>query len=116
VYNSLVPHSLTGTNKIEFVVDDSKTGATGIKFDEGFDDGEVRTISFRLSEYWAPVTTTAVMKSSNDTFTLSVVGPSCSKTTAPEAGTLHLALAAAALPLSAMVLRRRRRCRKSTGA
>lgn len=116
VFDSLVPGSVTGTDasKISFVINDQKTGATGIKFDEGFDDGEVRTISFRLTEDWAPVTTTASMKSGSDVLHLSVVGPSCEKTTAPEAGTAHLVLAAAALPLSAMVLRRRRR--KSPGA
>ena len=118
VFDSLVPGSVLGSSKIEFVTNDNKTGATGIKFDQGFSDGEVRTISFRLSEDWAPVTTTATMKSGQDVLHLSVIGPSCDlRTTAiPEAGTAQLALAAAALPLSAMFLRRRCRSRKGSNA
>lgn len=110
VFDSLVAGSLTGTSRIEFVIDDNKTGTTGIKFDEGFSDGEVRTISFRLSEDWAPVTTTASMKSGQEVAHLSIIGPDCElRTTAvPESGTAELALVAAALPLAAMVLRRRR--------
>lgn len=113
-FGSLLAGSITGTNagKIEFVSPDPRTGVTGLKFDEGFDDGESRTITFRLSQDWEPVLTTAKTKSGQQIDSFTVLAPSCelreNKTAIPEPGTMELALAVA-LPLAGVVLYRRRR-------
>jgi hypothetical protein len=87
---------------------DPTTALNGIKFDYGYNDGQIRYVRFVLTEDYEPAILTAKTKSGGDVDTFSVVGPSCNVSVQqiPEPGVL--ALLATGLPLAVGVVRRRR--------
>lgn len=94
------------------IAPDPKTGATGIKFDKGYDDSEVRTVSFRLMESYTTVMQTAAFKAGQNITTQQVLAPgesldpngACATDAVPEPSTLGLLALA---PLAIVVARRR---------
>jgi hypothetical protein len=112
-YNSIVPGSVMGSDVYSFVNPDPTTGATGIKFDEGYEGGEVRTVSFLLNQNFVATTGTATFKSGRIETSQQVIAPSCDvlpppQEVIPEPGTFAL-LGAGVLPMMGAVVRRRRR-------
>jgi hypothetical protein len=118
VFNDIMPGSIgytsglnpitgflpTPSGQIEFGTDPT-TGLFGLKFDYGYDDGELRYVRFVLDEDHEATTLTAKSKSGGNINTFSVVGPSCSTRT-PEPATL--AMLSLAAPGAFVFLRRRR--------
>lgn len=93
VFDSIVPHSLVGTNNYSWVSPDPRTGATGLKFDDGYDDDEARTVSFRVDTDFGASLGTATFKSGTKVSSQTTVTPHCPPTNAvPEPATLSLAL------------------------
>lgn len=110
---SLVNGSVVGSSKVEFG-NDPTTGAYGIKFDTGFNDNEVRTVSFKLSQNFVTVQGDATFKSGNTTpVVLSVAAPGCTTVgnTIPEPATAALLLMGAAPLAGGLMVRRRRAAR-----
>ncbi len=56
---------------------DPKTGAVGVKFDEGYQDGEQRTVSLTLNGLWAVGEVTVTFKAANQVTETTTTGPVC---------------------------------------
>jgi hypothetical protein len=94
----------TPPGQIEFGTDPT-TNLLGIKFDYGYNDGQLRYVRFVLDEQHDAVNLTAKAKSGQNINSFTVVGPSCNPRI-PEPGTLSLLALAA--PGAVMFFRRRR--------
>ena len=74
---------------------DPHTGITGIKFDEGYDDGETRTIWFKLSGDWPENSVEVGTKAGSDPVASGyVTGPACNGDVIPEFATIAIPIVA----------------------
>jgi|GEM_PF-2273520 len=71
--------AIAGSNDplVEWNNEDPTTGVRGVKFDTGYDDEEVRTVTLSLSGYWDTADVVIAVKSGNGFVLGSTEGPIC---------------------------------------
>jgi len=121
IKSSLVPGSVMvdgnplseGGGGYEWVHPDPTTGIIGLKFDDGFEEGETKTYSFLLDKNWNIGSFTSAIKAGqNITYQENVPAPGCTEQTPPPNGRVPepgvLVLLFSGVPALGAMLRRRR--------
>ncbi|MCK5145694.1 hypothetical protein KAR48_03000, partial [bacterium] len=77
VFEWCSPGDILGSNYSYDYGDDPFTGVRGIKYEQGFDDNEVRDVWFRLRGIWPMGSAAVGFKAATSTSTTTVSGPVC---------------------------------------